>query len=114
MTSDTVKKKNYVAILEYRSLKTYTARTENSCRNYKKWSMTLDLRISFSQREAENTATHLLNNAKKIYNHGHIGYQIWYIFFYIERRRGNIRKQNSKVRRKEWKAKKKPRFRSFM
>ena len=36
MTSDTVKKKNYVAILEYRSLKTYTARTENSCRNYKK------------------------------------------------------------------------------
>lgn len=26
--------------------------------------MTLDLPLSFSQREAENTATHLLNNAK--------------------------------------------------
>ena len=26
--------------------------------------MTLDLRLSFSQREAENTVTYLLNNAK--------------------------------------------------
>lgn len=63
--------------------------------------MTLDLRLSFSQREAENTVTYLLNNAKIFTTMVIYVIKSDIYFFYIERRRGNIRKQNSKVRRKE-------------
>ena len=62
--------------------------------------MTLDLRLSFSQREAENTVTYLLS-LKYLQPWSYRLSNLIYIFFYIERRRGNIRKQNSKVRRKE-------------